>query len=119
MLIDDNFARRVISVPHYVDGDTVDLVIDLGFDPVTTKKRIRFEDIDTPERGKQGFDEAAKFTHEHLKNAREAVVVTDKWERGSFRRWIATIYIYDGEKEYSLNKLLLEKHLAVPYIEDN
>lgn len=117
MLVEDNFVRKVIEVPHYVDGDTIDVVLDLGFDPVTVKKRLRFANIDTPEEGDEGFDEAAKFVHDHLSNAVEITIRTKNWEQGSFGRWVAVIFVNDGEKQYNLNYVLLEKHLAVPYFD--
>ena len=42
------FTYRVSSVGRIIDGDTIDVAIDLGFD-VCTKQRIRLMGIDTPE----------------------------------------------------------------------
>ena len=38
-----------VKVVHIVDGDTIDVDIDLGFKTVLTKRRIRLYGIDTPE----------------------------------------------------------------------
>ncbi len=43
-----NFKYRVSSLEKVVDGDTIDVNIDLGFD-VCTKQRVRLLGIDTPE----------------------------------------------------------------------
>ena len=43
-----NFKYRVSSLERVVDGDTIDVNIDLGFD-VCTKQRVRLLGIDTPE----------------------------------------------------------------------
>jgi micrococcal nuclease len=43
-----NFKYRVSSLENVVDGDTIDVNIDLGFD-VCTKQRVRLLGIDTPE----------------------------------------------------------------------
>ena len=43
-----NFKYRVSSIEKVVDGDTIDVAIDLGFD-VCTKQRVRLLGIDTPE----------------------------------------------------------------------
>ena len=43
-----NFKYRVSSLERVVDGDTIDVAIDLGFD-VCTKQRVRLLGIDTPE----------------------------------------------------------------------
>ena len=42
------FIYRVSSLEKVVDGDTIDVSIDLGFD-VCTKQRVRLLGIDTPE----------------------------------------------------------------------
>ena len=44
-----NFKYRVSSLERVVDGDTIDVNIDLGFD-VCTKQRVRLLGIDTPDR---------------------------------------------------------------------
>ena len=43
-----NFKYRVSALEKVVDGDTIDVAIDLGFD-VCTKQRVRLLGIDTPE----------------------------------------------------------------------
>ena len=43
------YEYRVKSVERIVDGDTVDIIIDLGFG-LFTKERCRLEGIDTPEK---------------------------------------------------------------------
>ena len=43
-----NFKYRVSALEKIVDGDTIDVAIDLGFD-VCTKQRVRLLGIDTPE----------------------------------------------------------------------
>ena len=47
------------TVERWVDGDTVDLIVDLGFN-MTTKQRFRLLDIDTPERGQVNYDVARR-----------------------------------------------------------
>ena len=42
-----DFKYRVSSLEKVVDGDTIDVNIDLGFD-VCTKQRVRLLGIDTP-----------------------------------------------------------------------
>jgi micrococcal nuclease len=43
-----NFKYRVSALEKVVDGDTIDVCIDLGFD-VLTRQRVRLLGIDTPE----------------------------------------------------------------------
>ncbi len=47
------------TVDRWVDGDTVDLIVDLGF-KMTTHQRFRLLGVDTPERGEPGFLEATQ-----------------------------------------------------------
>ena len=49
----------VITLDRVVDGDTIDAMIDLGFD-VHVKKRIRFMGINTPESRTRDLEEKKK-----------------------------------------------------------
>ena len=50
------FVYRVSSLEKVVDGDTIDVVLDLGFD-VCTKQRVRLLGIDTPDSRTRDLDE--------------------------------------------------------------
>jgi micrococcal nuclease len=98
---------------YVVDGDTADLTIDVGFH-LTTVQRMRFLDINTPERGKPGYQEAKDYT----KNAilgKDVIVQTYKDD--AFGRYLAHIY-YIGEDGaiHNLNQELLDLGLAVPFV---
>lgn len=45
------------EVVRWVDGDTVDMLVDLGF-KTTVRQRFRICDLDTPERGEDGYHQA-------------------------------------------------------------
>ena len=101
-----------------VDGDTLDLVIDLGF-KITTHQRIRLAEINTPEtynvkRDSEEYKKgmAAKhFVEKRLAaNNNEVIVETDKLT-GKYGRYIGTIRLADSED--SLNKELVDKGFAV------
>lgn len=96
---------------NVVDGDTVDLVIDKGFED-TSKRRIRFYRVNTPERGKPGYLEAKEFVELHLLNK---PCYVESYKSGNFGRWLGEIYIEDGDDLLNLNDMLIEKGLAVPY----
>lgn len=112
--------RYKATVTHIVDGDTVDLLIDLGFDTFR-KVRVRFADINTPEiHGvKHSSDEyaqgmkAKQFVEEWLEDYNYEVLVRTYQERGNFRRWIGEIWSPDGDKQ--LNNLLIKTGHALPY----
>ena len=104
-----------------VDGDTIDLDIDLGFH-IHITERVRLKGVNTPEifRVKKESDEykrgiaAAEFVSRRFaENGNECVIVTEK--RGKWRRWLAEIYFADSDK--SLNDELIERGLAERYEE--
>lgn len=99
------------TVEHWVDGDTVDLKVDLGF-KMWVADRFRLYGIDTPERGQKGHDEATAFNVEHLPVGAACVVRTYKAHE-KYGRYLADLYI-PGE-EISLNAQLLAARLANPY----
>ncbi|WP_167612588.1 thermonuclease family protein [Maribellus sediminis] len=105
------------KVDRVVDGDTIDLVIDLGF-KITTFQRIRLRGINTPEtyNVKKDSEEYRKgikakaFVIERLKdNENEVIVETDK-DVGKFGRYIGIIRLADAEQ--TLNDELVEKGYA-------
>ena len=49
---------RVVSIDRVVDGDTIDVSIDLGFDLIK-KERVRIAGIDTPEKRTRDLEEKA------------------------------------------------------------
>ncbi|AHW60492.1 micrococcal nuclease [Draconibacterium orientale] len=106
------------TVDRVVDGDTIDLVIDLGF-KITTFQRIRLRGINTPEtyRVKKDSEEykngmkAKAFVIERIaNNDNEVIVETDK-DVGKFGRYIGVIRLADNAQ--TLNDELVEKGFAV------
>lgn len=100
-----NFRATCTNV---VDGDTADLVIDVGFH-LTTKQRVRFLGINTPERNQAGYQEAKDFVIESILG-KDIIVQTYKTD--AFGRYLATLYV----DNVNLNVELLEKGLAKEYI---
>lgn len=104
-------------VERIVDGDTIDVVIDLGF-KITTNQRIRLAGINTPEtyNVKKDSEEYKKgmlskqFVEQRLSaNNNEIMIETDKYT-GKYGRYIGTIFLADSST--SLNDELAEKGLA-------
>ncbi len=102
------------KVERVVDGDTMDIVIDLGF-KITTNQRIRLAKINTPEtyRVKKDSEEyqkglaAKNFVIQRIEaNNFEIKIETDK-DTGKYGRYIAMIFLADSQK--SLNDELVEK----------
>ena len=97
------YSATVIKV---VDGDTVDLNLDLGF-KLRFQLRGRLTGINAPE-GKQ--TEAADWLHQQLPIGKIVTVETKKTQE-KYGRWLVTIFLDDK----NLNLELLEKGLAFPY----
>lgn len=102
------------KVERVVDGDTIDVVIDLGF-KITTYQRIRLQGINTPEtynvkknslEYKQGMAAKKYVIDRIVSNDYEVIVETDK-DIGKFGRYIGVIWLADSDK--SLNDELVEK----------
>tara|TARA_R110002110_G_scaffold102520_5_gene259627 strand:+ start:1300 stop:1632 length:333 start_codon:yes stop_codon:yes gene_type:complete len=103
------------KLDRVVDGDTVDALIDLGFD-VWVKKRIRLEGIDAPETRTRDLEEkgrgfATKERLTGLLGASNGEFVLVSHGVGKYGRCIGTIYI---DKE-NINQLLLSEGLAEKY----
>lgn len=109
-------VRRVVRV---VDGDTVDLDVDLGFH-LSAVLRFRLLGVDTPERSDPLFGAAAAFTRAWLiARAPRLRVATSKAD--GFGRWLADVYVVeDPEAPYPttdhLGSALIRAGLARPYL---
>jgi len=107
------------KIDRVVDGDTMDIVVDLGF-KMTTNQRIRLKGINTPEtyNVKKDSEEYAKgmLAKESVvkrieENKNEVLIDTDK-DTGKYGRYIAVIWLADSTT--SLNDELVAKGFALP-----
>ena len=100
-----------------IDGDTVDVDIDLGFGVWLRKQRIRLYGIDTPESRTRDKEEkfygklSAKFLKEQCKNSSEIFLKTYLDKKGKFGRILGEL-IVEG---VNINKMMIEKYMAVEY----
>ena len=101
----------VEEVKHVVDGDTIDVVIDLGFD-ILFASRVRLAGIDTPE--SRTTDKAEKilgleakeYLKKQLKDAKSVVIRTEKMNSSEkYGRILGWVYI-NGESESINNKMI-------------
>jgi micrococcal nuclease len=96
------------TVENVVDGDTIDVSIDLGF-KTNTRQRMRLARIDTPERGQPGYASARDF----VRDATAGKVVTIRTETVSkWGYYLANVTLPDGK---DLSDTLLAAQLAKPY----
>jgi len=103
------------KVKKVVDGDTVDLTIDLGFS-IFHKARVRLAGVDTPECRTRDLDQKARgliskhYVEDRLNSAKEIKVLTEL-EKGKFRRVLGTVWA----DEQCINALLVAHNYAVKY----
>jgi micrococcal nuclease len=104
------------KLDRVVDGDTIDVVIDLGFS-ILHKCRVRLLGIDTPESRTRDLDEKARgklakdFLSYCLATSDEHIIKTSVDSKGKFGRVLGTIYC----DESNINQLMIDKHHAVEY----
>ena len=100
-----------------VDGDTIDVDIDLGFGVWMRNQRIRMHGIDTPESRTRDLEEkkyglAAKDFLIKWTNAGGLTLKTHKDDRGKFGRILGEIWCFDT----NVNEKMIEAHHAVRYM---
>jgi len=110
----------VKEVKNVVDGDTIDVVIDLGFD-ILFASRVRLAGIDTPEsRTKDKVEkalglESKEYLKKHLKDAKSVVIKTEKMNSSEkFGRILGWVYI-NGDT-VSLNDIMINDGYAWGYM---
>jgi micrococcal nuclease len=101
----------VKEVKNVVDGDTIDVIIDLGFD-ILFASRVRLAGIDTPESRtadkaeKVLGIEAKEYLKKQLKDAKSVVIRTEKMDSSEkYGRILGWVYI-NGESESINNKMI-------------
>ena len=100
-----------------VDGDTIDVDIDLGFGVWMRNQRIRMHGIDTPESRTRDLEEkkyglAAKDFLIKWTNAGGLTLKTHKDDRGKFGRILGEIWCFDT----NINEKMIAEHHAVRYM---
>ena len=114
---------RVISIDRVLDGDTIDVTIDLGFD-LYKKERVRVAGVDTPEKRTRDKEEkalgldATAWLKEKLDGAiagyDDLVIRTELVGGvGKYGRLLGWLYIGDGDR--SLNEQMIEEGYAWAY----
>ena len=114
---------RVIEINRVVDGDTIDVTIDLGFD-LYKKERVRVAGVDTPEKRtrdleekKLGYD-ATNWLTKHLENAidgEEDLVIRTELVGGVGKYGRLLGWLYVGDQDRSLNELMIDEGYAWSY----
>lgn len=101
-----------------VDGDTVDIDIDLGFDVWLRKQRVRLHGIDTPESRTRDLEEkhygllSKQYIKDRFPVGKEFTLRTYKDATGKFGRILGELVDTMGN---SINDTMIAQGYAVPY----
>ena len=114
---------RVTEINRVVDGDTIDVTIDLGFD-LFKKERVRVAGVDTPEKRTRDLEEKAlgidatnwlkKKLEDTIDGDEELTIRTElKGGVGKYGRLLGWLYI--GDEIVSLNEQMIDEGYAWEY----
>ncbi len=114
---------RVVEINRVVDGDTIDVTIDLGFD-LFKKERVRVAGVDTPEKRTRDLEEkalgidATNWIKDKLESAitgdDDLVIRTELvGGMGKYGRLLGWLYI--GDSNVSLNEQMIDEGYAWSY----
>jgi micrococcal nuclease len=116
------YEYYVRKVENVVDGDTIDVLIDLGFD-ILFQSRVRLAGIDTPESRTKDLKEKAlgieskEYLKKALKDAKSVVIKTEKMDSSEkYGRILGWVYI--NEDTVSLNDMMINDGYAWGYLGD-
>ena len=114
---------RVVKVDKVLDGDTIDVTIDLGFD-LFKKERVRVAGVDTPEKRTRNLEEkelgidATNWLKKELEDVLagddELIVRTELHGGvGKYGRLLGWLYV--GDEQVSLNEQMITQGYAHAY----
>ena len=116
------YEYHVKKVNNVVDGDTIDVDIDLGFD-ISFSSRVRLAGIDTPESRTKDLAEkklgleAKDYVKSKIKDAKEVVIKTEKMDSSEkYGRILGWVFL-DGSK-VSINEQMIAEGYAWGYLGD-
>lgn len=116
------YEYYVKKVENVVDGDTIDVLIDLGFD-ILFASRVRLAGIDTPESRTKDLAEKAlgieakEYLKKSLKDSKSVVIKTEKMDSSEkYGRILGWVYI-NGDT-VSLNDMMINDGYAWGYLGD-
>ena len=111
-----------VVIREVIDGDTVDVDIDLGFGVWMHKERVRLFGIDTPESRTRDLEEkkyglaAKKFLTNMLDDEGGIILKTHKDKTGKFGRILGELWRTTNYADQSINNYMIDKHHAVMYL---
>ena len=122
-----DFSYRINKVTKIIDGDTIDVILDLGFD-ILHKSRVRLFGIDTPESRTRNKEEKVRgllskvYLKDAIKKAKKLTIKTHKGsETGKFGRILGEFWVEEHNETHNvsaktnINQLMIEARHAVAY----
>ena len=110
------YQYKIKKFNRIIDGDTVDLDIDLGFS-ITISHRVRLKDIDADETRTKDLEEKAKglAAKEWLEKelSRKGEWIIDTYREDKYGRILGTLY-FIGDP-FTVNEKMLNEGIAKPY----
>jgi len=113
------YEYKVKSVDHIVDGDTLDVTVDLGFN-ISHKIRVRMYGINTPESRTRDLEEKARgleskkrLTEIVTSYMEEDTLFVKTKKKGKYGRYLGVLF--SPEHSTNINDLLVEEGYAVEY----
>lgn len=111
------------TIRRVVDGDTVDVDIDLGFGIWVHNERVRLYGIDTPESRTRDLEEkkAGLFAKDvvlhYLPEGSKQVLRTHKDKVGKYGRVLGEFVIYDSlaDRQTTINQFMIDHKIGVEY----
>ena len=111
------------TIRRVVDGDTVDVDIDLGFGIWIHNERVRLFGIDTPESRTRDLEEkkAGLFAKDvvlhYLPEGSKQILRTHKDKVGKYGRVLGEFVIYDSlaDRQTTINQFMIDHKIGVEY----
>ena len=114
---------RVTEIVKVLDGDTIDVIIDLGFD-LYKKERVRIAGVDTPEKRTRDLEEkalgedATNWLKEQLDGAisgEDDLVIRTELDGGVGKYGRLLGWLYIGDETESINERMIQQGYAWEY----
>lgn len=113
--------RYKAEVVRVIDGDTVDLIVDLGFS-MRMQERFRLYGINTPETRTRDLEEKAagirakQYLIARLSGVQSLQIETHKDKKGKFGRYLCSLLDVSEGGDININRELVRKGYAEEYM---
>jgi micrococcal nuclease len=110
------YHYKIKRINKVIDGDTVDVDIDLGFG-ITSTQRVRLKDIDAPEIRSSDLEEKKKGFEAKIwledKLARKGEWIIETYKEDKYGRILGILYYVSDP--VTINERMLNEGIAKPY----